>query len=42
MQTGMVSNCKLVYDVVTNDSCYDIAQKYSIDLAYFYAWNPAV
>lgn len=41
-QTGMASGCKTFYEAVTNDSCYDIAQKYGITLDEFYAWNTAV
>jgi LysM repeat protein len=38
----MVSNCDEFYLVMKDDTCYDIAQKYSITLDRFYAWNPAV
>jgi LysM repeat protein len=38
----MVSNCDEFYLVKKDDDCYNIAQKYSISLDQFYAWNPAV
>lgn len=41
-QSGMVSNCNKFYDVVKDDGGYDIAAAYSIPLADFYSWNPAV
>ncbi|KAH7380031.1 hypothetical protein BKA66DRAFT_442362 [Pyrenochaeta sp. MPI-SDFR-AT-0127] len=42
IQSGMVSNCDEFYLVIKDDNCYNIAQKYSITLDQFYAWNPAV
>ncbi|RYO12263.1 hypothetical protein AA0111_g12605 [Alternaria arborescens] len=42
IQTGMVSSCDEFYLVVKDDTCYNIAEKYSITLDQFYAWNPAV
>lgn len=41
-QSGMVSNCKKFYLVVSGDGCYDIAAAAGIALSDFYAWNPAV
>ncbi|KAK3941414.1 hypothetical protein QBC46DRAFT_458301 [Diplogelasinospora grovesii] len=41
-QTGMVDNCNSFYDVVSGDSCYNIAAANNITLDNFYAWNPAV
>ncbi|GAQ08984.1 hypothetical protein ALT_6305 [Aspergillus lentulus] len=41
-QSGMVSNCKKFYLVVSGDGCYDIAAAAGIALNDFYAWNPAV
>jgi LysM repeat protein len=42
IQTGMVSNCDKFYLVQPGDGCANIAAAYSITLAQFYAWNPAV
>jgi LysM repeat protein len=42
VQTGMVSDCDLFHEVISNDTCYDLAQTNSITLDEFYAWNPAV
>lgn len=42
VQTGIVSNCDSFYEVVSGDTCYDIAQTNNITLGTFYAWNPAV
>jgi spore germination protein YaaH len=42
IQTGMISTCDTFYDVLSGDSCYDIANTYAISLDSFYAWNPAV
>ncbi|KAI0531909.1 hypothetical protein GGR58DRAFT_507967 [Xylaria digitata] len=41
-QSGTVKNRNEFYKVVKDDLCYDIAQEYDIELASFYAWNPAV
>jgi LysM repeat protein len=41
-QTGMVGNCNKFYDVKSGDTCYQIAETYSIPLSSFYDWNPAV
>ncbi|KAI0190612.1 hypothetical protein F4808DRAFT_401018 [Astrocystis sublimbata] len=41
-QSGMVSGCTSFHKVLQGNSCPDIAKKYSITLANFYAWNPAV
>jgi hypothetical protein len=38
----MISTCDIFYDVVSGDSCYDIANDHGISLDSFYAWNPAV
>jgi hypothetical protein len=38
----MSSNCNRLYPIVKDDNCYNIAQKYSISLDQFHAWNPAV
>ena len=42
LQTGIASSCDKFYFVQQGDSCYNIAQNYSITLDQFYAWNPAV
>ncbi|KAI3336889.1 carbohydrate-binding module family 50 protein [Xylariaceae sp. AK1471] len=42
VQTGIVSNCNLFYEVRSGDICGDIAAAYGISLENFYAWNPAV
>ncbi|KAJ5538227.1 hypothetical protein N7494_007706 [Penicillium frequentans] len=42
IQTGMVSTCNKFYKVITDDSCYDIANDNGISLSSFYDWNPAV
>ncbi|KAM7214826.1 hypothetical protein V8F06_009816 [Rhypophila decipiens] len=41
-QTGMVSGCKKFHKVVAGDQCGNLATRYSITLANFYSWNPAV
>ena len=41
-QTGIVAGCTEWYVAQTNDECGWIAGNYSISLAQFYAWNPAV
>ena len=41
-QSGMVGDCDEFYDVASGDTCYDIAQSYSIAQSNFYSWNPAV
>lgn len=38
----MVENCNKFYAVVKDDTCYDIAAKYSISLDQLYLWNPFV
>lgn len=38
----MVSTCNKFYKVVSDDSCYDIANDHGVSLFNFYAWNPAV
>ncbi|KAJ5928235.1 hypothetical protein N7466_007191 [Penicillium verhagenii] len=42
MQTGITSSCDEFYLVVSGDECSTIADHYSITLADFYDWNPAV
>ncbi|KAJ5205117.1 hypothetical protein N7491_004261 [Penicillium cf. griseofulvum] len=41
-QSGMVGNCKKFHFVVKGDICASIATKYSITVANFIKWNPAV
>ncbi|KAJ6118863.1 hypothetical protein N7471_013483 [Penicillium samsonianum] len=41
-QAGMVGNCKKFHFVVKGDICASIATKYSITVANFIKWNPAV
>ena len=41
-QTGIVSGCTEWYLAQAGDECGYIAGNYSISLAQFYAWNPAV
>ncbi|KAI3227720.1 hypothetical protein CBS147310_7445 [Penicillium roqueforti] len=41
-QSGIVAHCLEWYVAQTNDSCTAIASAYSITLAQFNAWNPAV
>ncbi|CCC12068.1 hypothetical protein SMACR_02289 [Sordaria macrospora] len=41
-QPGMVSGCKKFHKVASGDQCGTIATRYSISLASFYSWNPAV
>lgn len=41
-QAGMVANCNRFHKVTANDQCGTIATRYSISLANFYSWNPAV
>jgi LysM repeat protein len=38
----MVTNCNKFYYVIKDDTCYDLAAKFSITLDQFYAWNPFV
>ena len=38
----MATNCDAFYLVQSSDTCSTIASKYGINLATFYAWNPAV
>ena len=42
VQDGMAKNCNKFYEVVKGDVCADIAKDHKIDVADFYAWNPAV
>ncbi|KAJ8117941.1 hypothetical protein OPT61_g989 [Boeremia exigua] len=42
IQPGMVNNCDAFYFVKDGDYCSAIAQKNSISLSQFYAWNPNV
>ncbi|KAM0511472.1 hypothetical protein ACHAPE_009826 [Trichoderma viride] len=42
IQTGMTTSCNKFDLVQSGDSCAAIASKYSIPLATFYSWNPAV
>lgn len=42
VQTGMVLDCGLFYEVESGNDCSDIAAAYSISLSTFYDWNPAV
>ncbi|KAJ5903926.1 hypothetical protein N7504_006309 [Penicillium tannophilum] len=42
IQRGMVSTCNKFYKVITDDSCYDIANDNGIALSSFYSWNPGV
>ncbi|KAM0342050.1 hypothetical protein ACHAPU_009778 [Fusarium lateritium] len=42
VQTGILKTCNKYHEVVEGDTCYDIAQKASIELSTFYKWNPAV
>ncbi|KAI1798650.1 LysM domain-containing protein [Daldinia bambusicola] len=41
-QSGMVSGCTRFWKVVSTDSCYDLAQRWSIPLDTLYDWNPAL
>ncbi|KAJ5399171.1 hypothetical protein N7465_009660 [Penicillium sp. CMV-2018d] len=41
-QSGIVANCEEWYVAQKDDSCAAIASKYSITVAQFNAWNPAV
>ncbi|KAH1669671.1 hypothetical protein KXV65_004749 [Aspergillus fumigatus] len=41
-QTGIAANCNKYYFVEIGDGCAAIASTYSITLADFYSWNPAV
>ncbi|KAI1104573.1 hypothetical protein F4804DRAFT_332111 [Jackrogersella minutella] len=41
-QAGMVAGCRQFYSVVSGDYCQKIADAFSIALALFYGWNPAV
>ncbi|KAL4962079.1 LysM peptidoglycan-binding domain-containing protein [Aspergillus stella-maris] len=41
-QTGMIPNCGNFYFVQSGDGCWDLANEHGIELADFYAWNPAV
>ncbi len=38
----MVGNCNKFHHVRSDDNCADILQLYSISLAQFAEWNPAV
>ncbi|KAH7017948.1 putative LysM domain protein [Microdochium trichocladiopsis] len=42
IQTGMVTNCKLFYQVRSGDTCATIAASKGITVANFVKWNPAV
>jgi LysM repeat protein len=42
VQTGMISDCDILYLVKSTDSCSSIASQNGISLATFYSWNPAV
>jgi hypothetical protein len=40
--SGQPSNCIRWHTIVDGDNCPNLADKYFITLAQFYAWNPAV
>ncbi|KAI9149972.1 LysM domain-containing protein [Paramyrothecium foliicola] len=42
IQAGMVGNCKKFYFVQDRETCQTIATKFSITVANFVKWNPAV
>lgn len=42
VQTGITLKCIEFYKVVKDDTCYDIAQNFKVDLAKWYTWNPSV
>ncbi|KGO65557.1 Peptidoglycan-binding Lysin subgroup [Penicillium italicum] len=42
IQDGMVGNCEKFHFVIKGDVCVSIASKYSITVADFIKWNPAV
>lgn len=42
IQNGMTTSCGTFYLVQSGDGCWAIANSYSIALADFYSWNPAV
>ncbi|KAH7625384.1 hypothetical protein B0T09DRAFT_62838 [Sordaria sp. MPI-SDFR-AT-0083] len=42
IQTGIPTNCDKFHTVVAGDECQAIANKYSVSLSQFYAWNPAI
>lgn len=41
-QSGMVDDCSTFHEVVSGDTCYDIAADAGVELSDFYDWNPAV
>lgn len=41
-QPEMVDNCQAFYLVQVNDTCYDISNKFDLDLDLFNSWNPSV
>lgn len=41
-QPEMVDDCHAFYLVQTNDTCYDISNKFDLDLDLFDTWNPSV
>lgn len=41
-QPEMVDNCDAFYLVQTNDTCYDVSNKFDLDLDLFDTWNPSV
>jgi hypothetical protein len=42
IQAGAVANCKKFYFIVENDTCDDLAIKYSFTVDQFVLWNPDV
>lgn len=41
-QPGTPSTCTLYHHVVSGDSCWSIQEKYGIDFATLYKWNPGI